>query len=206
MATLNLMKQYRTVREKSTSLSSITTQRRRLSTSGILLDQIPCKSLESGNGNSNGNGNLNGNSNGNSNSNGNGTAIDVTASTLLATPPPPPPLISSSSSSSSSLSQYSADLSSPSLGSLPSLSVGPFSPLFSGEKRATAPLTATDLKSLCKFEWILCYHSALCLYHTGRYSSALKVGPFVAHFELLYSLDVQVQSYKICTCPSEKKS
>ena len=198
MTTLNLMKQYRTGREKSTSLSSITTQRRRLSTSGILLDQIPCKSLVSGNSNGNGNLNLNGN--------GNGTAIDVTASALLATPPPPPPLISSSSSSSSSLSQYSADLSSPSLGSLPSLAVGPFSPLFSGEKRATAPLTATDLKSLCKFEWILCYHSALCLYHTGRYSSALKVGPFVAHFELLYSLDVQVQSYKICTCPSEKKS
>ena len=160
MATLNLLKQYRTV-QKSTS------HRRRLST-GILLDQIPCKSPGNGNGN---------------NGNGNGSVIDVTASNLMSPPPPPPPFISSSSSSSSSLSQYSADLSSPSLGSMPSLSVGPFSPLHLGESRAAAPLTATDLKSLCKFEWILCYHSALCLYHTGRYSSALKVRTFKVHLE-----------------------
>ena len=169
MATLNLLKQYRTV-QKSTS------HRRRLST-GILLDQIPCKSPGNGNGNGN-----NGNGNGN-NGNGNGSVIDVTASNLMSPPPPPPPFISSSSSSSSSLSQYSADLSSPSLGSMPSLSVGPFSPLHLGENRAAAPLTATDLKSLCKFEWILCYHSALCLYHTGRYSSALKVRTFRVHLE-----------------------
>ena len=136
-----------------------TSSRRRLPT-GVLLDQIPMKNITTG--------------------------LDMNTNTPMS-PPLPPPLISTSSSSSSSLSMYSADLSSNSSESFLSLSVGPFSPSISGDKKARATLTAVDLQSLCKFEWILCYHSALCLYHTGRYSSALKVCTY-AHILIIVCL------------------
>ena len=36
-------------------------------------------------------------------------------------------------------------------------------------------LSGSDWALLLRCEWILCYHSALCLYSTGRYAKALQV-------------------------------
>ena len=35
-----------------------------------------------------------------------------------------------------------------------------------------------DYDHLSRCEWVLCYHSAICLYSTGRYGSAIKVSTY----------------------------
>ena len=45
-----------------------------------------------------------------------------------------------------------------------------------GETRKGATsFSPPDFALLMRCEWILCYHSALCSYHTGRYAKALQV-------------------------------
>lgn len=41
--------------------------------------------------------------------------------------------------------------------------------------KETSFLSDTDLRLLLRCEWVLCYHSALCSFHTGKYSKALQV-------------------------------
>jgi hypothetical protein len=42
-------------------------------------------------------------------------------------------------------------------------------------RKGNTSFSPTDYALLMRCEWILCYHSALCSYHTGRYAKALQV-------------------------------
>ena len=57
-----------------------------------------------------------------------------------------------------------------------------------------------DYDHLSRCEWVLCYHSAICLYSTGRYGSAIKVSTytFVIHYDwFLHMLSYYVLIYSI---------
>lgn len=45
----------------------------------------------------------------------------------------------------------------------------------SGSRKVKQFLSGHELCLLLRCEWILCYHSALCAYHTGKHSKALQV-------------------------------
>ena len=44
-----------------------------------------------------------------------------------------------------------------------------------GGSKELSLLSDIDLRLLLRCEWVLCYHSALCSFHTGKHAKVLKV-------------------------------